>query len=104
RAAVDGGADGVFVHGRTREARYRYPAEWDAIGEIAAALSVPVVGNGDLLFRHEIASGFARSGCAGVMVARGALIKPWLFREMAEGDLDLGPEARVEIYRRYVTL
>lgn len=104
RAAVDGGARAVFVHGRTRQARYTQSADWDAIGEVAAALSVPVVGNGDLLFRHEIASGLARSGCAGVMVARGALIKPWLFREMAVGDLDLAPEARLEIYRRYVTL
>ena len=44
----------LFVHGRTRDARYRLAADWDAIGEMAAAVSVPVVGNGDLLFPHEI--------------------------------------------------
>ena len=53
-AAVDGGADAIFVHGRTRQARYTMAADWDAIGEVAAAVNVPVVGNGDLLFRHEI--------------------------------------------------
>src|SRR5262245_1148860 len=45
RAVVDGGASAVFVHGRTRNARYRHAADWDAIGEIAAAVAVPVIGN-----------------------------------------------------------
>ena len=103
-AAVDGGADAIFVHGRTRQARYTQAADWDAVGEVAAAVSVPVVGNGDLLFQHEIASALARSGCAGVMVARGALIKPWVFREAAEGDADPTPDDRLMIYRRYVAL
>ncbi len=53
RAAVDGGADAITVHGRTRNARYRLAADWDAIGEVVAAVPVPVVGNGDLLFPHE---------------------------------------------------
>jgi tRNA-dihydrouridine synthase 3 len=104
RAAVDGGAGAVFVHGRTRQARYTHAADWDAIGEVAAALPVPVVGNGDLLFRHEVHAALSRAGCAGVMVARGALIKPWLFREMGDGDLDLSPDERLAIYRRYVAL
>jgi tRNA-dihydrouridine synthase 3 len=104
RAAVDGGADAVTVHGRTRDARYRMAADWDAIGAVVAAVPVPVVGNGDLLFPHEIAAARARSGCAAVMVARGVLIKPWLFREAATGYEDLDGEARVAIYRRYVTL
>jgi tRNA-dihydrouridine synthase 3 len=104
RAAVDGGADALFVHGRTRNARYRQAADWDAIGEIAAAVSVPVVGNGDLLFPDEIAEARVRSGVAGVMSARGALIKPWLFREAGEGYRTVSAEERLAIYRRYVTL
>lgn len=104
RAAVDGGADGVFVHGRTREARYRYPANWEAIAEVAAALPVPVIGNGDLLFPHDVRDRLSTSGCAAVMTARGALIKPWIFREMAIGYWDITAEERVDIYRRYVTL
>ncbi len=103
-AAVDGGADAIVVHGRTRQARYTTAADWDAIGEVAAAVAIPVIGNGDLLFAHEIRSGLARSGCAGVMIARGALIKPWIFREALEGDCDLTPEERLAVYQRYVAL
>ncbi|MFO7692911.1 MAG: tRNA-dihydrouridine synthase family protein [Vicinamibacterales bacterium] len=104
RAAVDGGADAVIVHGRTRDARYRQSADWDAIGEVAAAVPVPVVGNGDILFPHHIIEARARSGCAGVMAGRGILIKPWLFREAGAGYEDISPEGRVAIYRRYVEL
>jgi tRNA-dihydrouridine synthase 3 len=104
RAAVDAGAAALTVHGRTREARYRHPADWDAIGEIAAAVPVPVIGNGDLLFPHEIADRLASSGCAAVMSARGVLIKPWLFREVTTGYEDITAEARLAIYRRYVDL
>ena len=104
QAAVDGGAAALFVHGRTREARYRLPAEWDAIAAVAAAVPVPVVGNGDILFPHEITERLATSGCVGVMVARGALIKPWIFREATTGYWDITPEERVAIYREYVRL
>jgi tRNA-dihydrouridine synthase 3 len=103
-AAVDGGADAIFVHGRTRQARYTMAADWDAIGEVAAAVAVPVVGNGDLLFPRDIAAALARSGCAGVMIARGALIKPWVFREAAAGYDAISAEDRLNIYRRYVEL
>lgn len=104
RAAVDGGAQAIFVHGRTRDARYRRAADWDAIGEVVAAVPVPVVGNGDILFPHEVDEARARSGCVGVMTARGALIKPWIFREASEGYRPLTAEERLEIYRRYVSL
>lgn len=104
RAAADGGAAALFVHGRTRDARYRFAADWEAVGEVVQAVNVPVVGNGDILFPHDVEAARRRSGCAGVMVARGALIKPWLFREATEGYLDLTGEDRVAIYRRYVAL
>jgi tRNA-dihydrouridine synthase 3 len=104
QAAVDGGADALFVHGRTRNARYRFAAEWDAIGSVVAAVPVPVVGNGDILFPRDVEAARARSGCAGVMSARGVLIKPWLFREINEGYRDISADERVAIYRRYVTL
>lgn len=101
RAVVDGGADALFVHGRTRNARYRFAADWDAIGEIAAAVPIPVVGNGDLLFPHEIDAARRRSGCAGVMVARAALIKPWIFHEARHGYRDITADERLRLYRRY---
>jgi tRNA-dihydrouridine synthase 3 len=104
RAAVDGGAAAMTVHGRTREARYRHPADWNAIAEVAAAVNVPVIGNGDLLFAHEIRERLTSSGCAAVMTARGALIKPWIFREASEGHWDITAEERLRLYRRYVDL
>lgn len=104
QAAVDGGADAVVVHGRTRAARYTMHADWQAIAETAAALSVPVIGNGDLLFHHEIERARQHSGCTALMTARGALIKPWIFREARDGDWDPTAEDRVGIYRRYVAM
>jgi tRNA-dihydrouridine synthase 3 len=104
RAAVDGGADALFVHGRTRNARYRSAADWDAIARIVAAVPVPVIGNGDLLFAHEIKHARRQSGVAAVMVARAALIKPWIFREATAGDRHMSAEDRVAIYRRYAEL
>jgi tRNA-dihydrouridine synthase 3 len=104
RAAVGAGASAIAVHGRTREARYRHPADWDAIAAVKAAVPVPVIGNGDLLFAHEIRERLATGGCTAVMIARGALIKPWIFREVEHGHEDLSAEARLTIYRRYVAL
>ena len=104
QAAVDAGAAALTVHGRTREARYRHPADWETIAEIAAMVPIPVVGNGDLLFPHEIRDRLDASRCAAVMIARGALIKPWIFREARDGYWDITAEERVAIYRRYVAL
>jgi tRNA-dihydrouridine synthase 3 len=104
RAAVDGGVDAIFVHGRTRNARYRFAADWDAIGSVVNAVPVPVVGNGDILFPQDVTNALARSGAVGVMSARGVLIKPWLFREVNEGYRDITAEERLAIYRRYITL
>lgn len=104
QAVVDGGADALFVHGRTRNGRYRSAADWDAIAEITAAVPIPVVGNGDVLFPSDVDAFLARAGCAGVMTARAALIKPWIFREATAGYWDITPEERLALYRRYVTL
>jgi tRNA-dihydrouridine synthase 3 len=90
KAAVDGGAAALTVHGRTREARYRHPADWEAIGEIANAVTDPVIGK--------------TTSCTAVMTARGALIKPWIFREAGTGYWDITAEERLTIYRRYVEL
>lgn len=104
RALVDGGADALTVHGRTRSARYRTDADWDCIGEIAAAVPVPVIGNGDILYGHEAEPRRRQSGCTAVMTARAALIRPWVFREHDAGYSPLSAHDRVVIYRRYVTL
>lgn len=103
-AAVEGGASAITVHGRTREARYRHPADWDAIAEVASSVPVPVVGNGDVLFPDDVHHRIAAHGCAALMSARGALIKPWLFAEVTRGYWDITAAERLGIYRRYVAL
>jgi tRNA-dihydrouridine synthase 3 len=85
QACEEAGAAAISIHGRTREQRYSRAADWDAIGRVAAERSVPIVGNGDILTPYEARERQSRSGVASVMLARGALIKPWLFREIREG-------------------
>jgi tRNA-dihydrouridine synthase 3 len=84
RLCEEAGAAAITVHGRTREQRYSRAADWDAIARIAAERSIPVIGNGDLLTWYETHEKWRTSGVASVMLGRGALIKPWLFREIAE--------------------
>lgn len=104
RAIVDAGADALVVHGRTRSARYRTAADWEAIAEIADAVPIPVVGNGDILYGHDVAPAIARGRCHAAMTARGALIRPWLFREVVEGYRELSGDDRLVVYRRYASL
>lgn len=84
RVCEEAGAQAVFVHGRTKDQRYSRAADWDAIKQIAAERTIPVIGNGDLLTWYEVRDRWQESGVASVMIGRGALIKPWIFREIAE--------------------
>jgi tRNA-dihydrouridine synthase 3 len=84
KAVEEAGAAALTVHGRTREQRYSRAADWEAIARIAAERSIPVIGNGDLLTWYETHERWRTSRVASVMLGRGALIKPWLFREIAE--------------------
>ncbi len=101
RLAEEAGVAAITVHGRTREQRYTRAADWDLIGQVVADRGVPVAGNGDVLTWYEAAWRLERSGAAGVMLGRGALIKPWLFQEILERrELCLTPAQRVSVYRR----
>jgi tRNA-dihydrouridine synthase 3 len=105
RACEEGGADAIAIHGRTREQRYSKAADWDLIGRVAAERGVPVIGNGDVLTHYEARDRRERSGVRSVMLARGALIKPWLFREIKEGTTWLPtPEERLSVLWRFVEL
>jgi len=75
------GVAAVAVHGRTREQFYEGKADWDVIGEVKAAVSVPVIGNGDVMSGQDAIDMMERTGCDGVMMARGALGNPWIFRD-----------------------
>lgn len=79
--AQDAGASAVFIHGRTRAQDYRGRVNYDSIGEVKKALSIPVIGSGDAFSPRLIKKMFDATGCDGVAIARGALGNPWLFPE-----------------------
>lgn len=102
RLVEESGAAALTVHGRTREQRYTKAADWQLIGAIARERTIPVIGNGDILTHYEGRWRMAESGVAALMVGRGALIKPWIFQEIATNqDLAPGAVERVAIYLRF---
>ena len=78
----ESGADALCLHPRTRVQQYRGLADRSAIGEVKAAVSIPVIGNGDITDGESAVSMLRETGCDGVMVGRAALGKPWIFREI----------------------
>ncbi len=77
------GAAAICVHGRTREQMYRPGVDLDAIAAVKAAVSVPVIGNGDIMSVADAMNMKEKTGCDGLMIARGAMGNPWLFAEIA---------------------
>ena len=88
RAAADAGASAVALHARTAEQYYSGHADWSAIRELKAAVAdvapVPVLGNGDIWEAADALAMVAETGCDGVVVGRGCLGRPWLFRDLAD--------------------
>ncbi|MFV8749962.1 tRNA dihydrouridine synthase DusB [Nannocystaceae bacterium ST9] len=92
RIAEQEGCAAVGLHARTAEQFYEGAADWDAIAELVALVrSIPVLGNGDIWEAHDAARMIQQTGCAGVIVGRGCLGRPWLFRELAELACGLEP-------------
>jgi nifR3 family TIM-barrel protein len=83
RVAQAEGAAAVGLHARTAEQLYSGQADWNAIGELKAALLVPVLGNGDVWECWDALAMLRQTGCDGVIVGRGCLGRPWLFGELA---------------------
>ncbi len=81
-AAIEAGACAITLHGRTRAQGYTGKADWDAIRDLSARAPVPVFGSGDVFSAGAAADMRARTGCAGVMIARGALGNPFIFAEL----------------------
>ncbi len=111
RIAADAGAAAMALHARTALQHYAPAARWEAIGELKAAVTgIPVLGNGDVFSAADARGMIAATGCDGVVVGRGCLGRPWLFRELEDGlagrptdpDPTLGRVA--EVVRRHVAL
>ncbi|KAL9968305.1 hypothetical protein ACROYT_G026664 [Oculina patagonica] len=94
----------VTLHGRSREQRYTRLADWEYISECAkAAAPMPLFGNGDILSYEDAILRREQTGVSGLMVARGALIKPWIFTEIKENrHWDISANERLDMLRDFV--
>ena len=88
RRCEEAGVQALTLHPRTRTQMYQGSANWDEIAQVAAALTIPVIGNGDMRTPEDVVAMRAQTGCAGMMIARGSFGNPWLFaqaRDLLEG-------------------
>ena len=106
RAVEKGGAAAVAIHGRTREQYYSGKADWSVIKDVRQAVSIPVIGNGDIVDADSAERMFDETGCDFVMVARAARGNPWIFRDLEalwEGEPEPEPvtiEERIDMLLR----
>jgi nifR3 family TIM-barrel protein len=96
RILLDAGITAITVHGRTRAQGYAGVADWDTIAEVAAAVAIPVIGNGDLTSAADVAKRRHETGIAGAMIGRAAMSTPWIFSQtkhyLATGEIPDAPE------------
>ena len=95
KAAEAAGAGAVAIHGRTARQGFSGKADWEQIASVKQAVNIPVIGNGDVCSAHDAARMLRDTGCDFVMVGRGALGYPWLFKEinsyLYNGSVQDGP-------------
>jgi nifR3 family TIM-barrel protein len=91
RLVEDAGAAAVAVHGRTAAQSYSGESDWALIGEVADGVRIPVFGSGDCIEASHVVARLKESGVSGVLVGRGALRNPWIFRQAADEAAGIAP-------------
>jgi hypothetical protein len=109
RAAEDGGADAITIHPRTAKEGFSGKADWYLIAEVKQAVSMPIIGNGDVTRPEQVHEMKQLTGCDGVMIGRGAMGNPWIFRQAKQfnrGEAVSIPtvQERLEIIGRHLEL
>lgn len=108
--AEQNGAAAVAVHGRTKEQLYSGKADWDIIRDVKRAVSIPVIGNGDVDSVESCRAMYEYTGCDLVMIGRGSYGRPWLFGQIRDFYSGVEPrpepsiEKKMEIMRRHIML
>lgn len=108
--AEESGASAITVHGRTRVQMYEGKADWDIIGKVKEKVKIPVIGNGDIFSPEAAKNMLDETGCDGVLVARGAMGNPWIFKRinhyLKTGELLTEPssEEKIETAIRHIDM
>lgn len=97
KVVEDCGADMISVHGRTKKGAYKAPVDYDAIKAIKEAVRIPVIANGDITDYEKAKKVLEYTGANGVMIGRGAIGKPWIFHQIANGEIEVSNALKKKI-------